>query len=314
MVLGFGKKTTAGVGCYGKLPLHGDYVSHQGESPEARRLTTWLDDGYRLTGGRDDQTAPETRFLLHGRKKGAIFGMLWPSIDHSGTRRFPFSLFAELPGKALASAGAGIPLALSPTWTSMRDAYEALRGAATPDAIRAALSQIQVFGVPEDLEEVRAKFSLGAMAAPVADRTRAVYVDVLRLTGALGPGRKGTAPEFAVRIPLTTVADPEVETTAWLSILSRRLLAPDLSAECHVFFRPRGQGEAGELFAIHRELRPEDLGFILTPTDQYLYGNLLGEAHDLSAGGAAADWVLSRAGPGKTLRDLVELDPEGFPG
>ena len=36
----------------------------------------------------------------------------------------------------------------------------------------------------------------------------------------------------------------------------------------------------GELVLIHRDLKPEDLGFILSPTEDYPFGNVLGAPSD----------------------------------
>ena len=146
MVLGIGRKAQEGVGCYGKLPHHGDYVSHQSDGAEAQRLTAWLDGGYRLTGGGDDPEAAETWFLLRGQKKAAIFGSMCPSGDASNTRRFPFTLFAEASTKGLAALEHHVTIGLAPTWRAMSGAFTDLRETTTIDGVRERLQGIAVAG------------------------------------------------------------------------------------------------------------------------------------------------------------------------
>jgi len=56
---------------------------------------------------------------------------------------------------------------------------------------------------------------------------------------------------------------------------------------------------------IHRELRSEDLGFVLTPTEDYPYGNLLGnDANDPAAAEFAAS-IETPEGAEFTLADLL---------
>ena len=118
MVLGFGKKDPGGLGCYGKLPSQGDYISHQVDG-EARHLTEWLDNGYRLDGAKDELEGESTKFLLAPGGRRSLAGTIWPSADASGTRRFPFSMFTEVRARHVAPLGSRIPLALNPLWREM---------------------------------------------------------------------------------------------------------------------------------------------------------------------------------------------------
>jgi len=104
-----------------------------------------------------------------------------------------------------------------------------------------------------------------------------VLFDAVRLTKALaGRGKKGEAPMFAVHLPLRTGYPTAVEGCAWIDLFARRFSAPAMPQESHLFLRPPASGRPGELALIHRELRPEDLEFVLSPTEDYPYGNVLG--------------------------------------
>jgi len=112
-------------------------------------------------------------------------------------------------------------------------------------------------------------------------------------------------PNFAVRIPLRTEFAPSAESVAWLEILGVRLGSPSLASECHIFVRAARGSVPGELVVIHRELRPDDLGFVLTPSDDYPYGNYLGEEAEDRAAAEFVAAIESPAGTVFTLSDLV---------
>ena len=306
MVLGFGKKGPSGVGCYGKLPLHGDYVSHQNDGAEARVLSAWLDDGYRLAGGRDDIEAAELKFYHPGKR--AIFGGIWPSRDASGTRRFPFSLFATTNGRELADLGALAPLGLAPGWKHMAEALPAIREESTPDGVQGLVSAIPVPELAEP-EAVRAEFVAAAKGPVEIGSALEIHVDLTRLAAALSGGKKGEFPSFAARIPLVTEAPALLESAAWLTLLARHTGSEELPGQCHLFIRPSGPRGNGDLFVFHRELRPEDLGFMLAPDEEYPYANQLGLEPDEDAYEDLADKLLEKAGEaGACLMDLVELE------
>jgi len=303
MVLGFLKKGPGSVGCYGKLPLHGDYISHANDGQEARILSHWLDKGYRLTPGRDNPDAAEVGFLIQSRKR-TLIGVLWPSGDASGTRRFPFTLFATMPAKPLAHCGDLVTVGIAPTIVEMARSFPGIREAAAIDQIQAILARIPVPAEPQ-AEEVRSEFGREAARTLSAEAAMPVLFEVRRFTQALGGGKKGDAPHFAVRIPLRTEFAPSLEAAAWLTILSHRLGDPGLTARSHLFIRRAKASADGEMFVIHRDLKPDDLGFVLIPTDEYPYGNVLGaDGEDPDASEFVAA-LSGKAAGGFTLSDLV---------
>jgi type VI secretion system ImpM family protein len=308
MVLGFLKRASGGVGCYGKLPLHGDYVSHANDGPEARFLSAWLDQGYRLTPGRDNPDAAELGYLVRSRRK-ALVGVLWPSGDASGTRRFPFAMFATVATRALAGLGELVTVGIAPTIVELAKAFPGIREAAAVDQIHSILSKIQVPPLPE-ADEVRKEFGRESANPLSAKSARPVLFEVLRFADALGGGRKGEAPSFAVRLPLRTEYPASLETAAWLSVLGHRLGDPGLPTNCHLFVR-RSKGVVdGEMFVIHRDLKPEDLGFVLSPTEDYPYGNVLALGEDDPDAAEFVAGLETRFPEGFTLADLVSVGRE----
>jgi len=303
MVLGFMKRGPGSVGCYGKLPRHGDYVSHASDGPEARFLSSWFDKGYLLTPGRDNPDAAEVGFLVRGRKRGLV-GVFWPSGDASGTRRFPFALFAPMPTKTLAQCGDLVTVGIAPAVVEMARAFPGIREAAGIDQIHGLLSRIPI-STPPSVADIRSEFGREAGRSLSAAAAMPVLFEVLRFAAALGGGNRGEAPNFAVRIPLRTEYAPSAESAAWLSILSERLGDSGMTARSHLFIR-RAKGSAeGEMFVVHRDLKHDDLGFVLIPSDEYPYGNILGnEGEDPDVAAFVAE-LTGKVSGNFTLSDLV---------
>ena len=152
-----------------------------------------------------------------------------------------------------------------------------------------------------------------ALAACVAGLLLSAGVQAAELegfqAGAYCPlPEKGEVPQFAVRIPLAIGYAPEVEAVAWLRFLSKGLRSPELPFESHLFLRPMRGDRPAEMFLFHRELKDTDLGFLLSPTDDYPYANVLGDASEDPAAESFAEWYAEATGPTATLNDLLEVN------
>jgi type VI secretion system ImpM family protein len=311
MLLGLGSKPREGAGCYGKLPGFGDYVSYQCDGAEARRLTAWLDEGYRRTGGQDDPDAADTVFVLPARKKASLYGVLWPSADSSGTRRFPFALFAEARARALGEAGPLMTMGILDGLSAMKAAWASLSSCDNIERVGHLVADIALSPVP-DPQGCQGLFDNLSSGARLTPATVGALFDVTRLTAHLSDGSKGKAPPFALRLPLTTDAPGEVEAAAWLTVLSQQFSMPRLATETAIFIRAgKGDGE-GDLFLLHRELKVEDLGFVLSPSDAYPYANMLGVEVSEEEVAPFSAWLCSLVGTEATLSDLRGLDLSGF--
>jgi hypothetical protein len=84
---------------YGKLPLAKDYLRVGCGDGAGRDLREWLDRTFGT--GREELVLHEPlRFLGQGAKD-PLQGILWPSSDVGGLRKFPFTLFVERRRKAV---------------------------------------------------------------------------------------------------------------------------------------------------------------------------------------------------------------------
>lgn len=96
--------------CLGKVPTHGDFVSHRASTPTMRSFDRWIREG--LYHARQHQgpnwestydEAPTMRFLFWGQGRdtpNALLGVLRSSRDEGG-RTYPFVVTCEVPKHAL---------------------------------------------------------------------------------------------------------------------------------------------------------------------------------------------------------------------
>lgn len=101
---------TRAASCLGKIPTHGDFVSHRASTPTMRTFDEWVRKGLYQARQRSDSQwkeaydmAPTTHFLFCARDEQApnvLLGVLRPSRDCTG-RIYPFIVTCELPKRLL---------------------------------------------------------------------------------------------------------------------------------------------------------------------------------------------------------------------
>lgn len=94
---------TLAAACVGKLPTHGDFVSHRAGTPAMRAFDEWVQKGLYRARQRDGSwedrfhEAPPMDFVFTPRKtSNLLLGVLQPSRDRSG-RAYPFTVACEIP-------------------------------------------------------------------------------------------------------------------------------------------------------------------------------------------------------------------------
>jgi hypothetical protein len=189
----------------------------------------------------------------------------------------------------------------------MADAMAEIREEGRVDAIQGRLATVRIPEFPEP-KEMRPRFASLADEATIDPGVFDVLFDVLRLTSALAPGRRGDVPAFAIRTDLRGGCEPELEVSLWLTLLAKGIGENALPGQSHVFFRPPREERPGELFVYHRELKPEDLGYVLSPVPDYPYVNSLGTHSGLEEAGKFREWCEKTFGESPTVRQLVEAD------
>lgn len=87
-------------GCFGKLPIYGDFIRYHAGGVEAGEFDLWLQTGLEFAKRRNEvnwpaaySQAPSYHFLFHAQSpERFLVGILQPSRDQSG-REFPFAAF-----------------------------------------------------------------------------------------------------------------------------------------------------------------------------------------------------------------------------
>lgn len=131
--------TTFPAGCYGKLPIFGDFLRHNWSGPEVQALDQWFQEGIYLgkqTLGAAWDAAydqmPPTRFLF--RPAGAarcLVGVAVAGKDQVG-RKYPFTIFLTVDAAAFERDAAMIPMTFEPFFNAAQEL--ALKGWIGKDA------------------------------------------------------------------------------------------------------------------------------------------------------------------------------------
>ena len=104
--------------CFGKLPIHGDFIRHQVPAAEIEIFDQWIQGGLLSarsavgTGWEQEfDSIPPSRFLYNAPQTGRVMaGVFTASQDRTG-RRFPFLVFTLLDPRTL-----GTNVTLLPTY------------------------------------------------------------------------------------------------------------------------------------------------------------------------------------------------------
>jgi type VI secretion system protein ImpM len=247
-------------GCYGKLPLHGDFIRHHVPGSEVGLLDEWIQAGIvssrQALGASWDglfDAAPPQRFLFQAAPGGRVLaGVVGPSHDKPG-RRFPFLIFAAADPREAGLEPTLVPAACS---AFLEGAEAAARSAGSGGDLKAFLARVDALPGGVDAEAVR-KAVQGAWAAGAGQalwqklfgspQDPRKYLLVHNLVETL---RSGAVPRYVLRLP--GVSD-EGDVSFWLDLgrrLSRRPGLPTLA-----MWRRGGEGGQGGLTLLYDALK-----------------------------------------------------------
>lgn len=134
-------------GCFGKLPIFGDFIRHNAGGPEMQALDHALEEGiykasqvFGASWSEEFDRAPPRRFIFAPPETdGFLAGVMAPGKDKVG-RRYPFTIFLQVEKGSLGDDAARLPVALE----GFLDAAEDL-------AVR-GWSDLDVKGLAEKIE------------------------------------------------------------------------------------------------------------------------------------------------------------------
>ena len=257
------------VGCFGKMPVHADFIKHNVSTREVVALDGWIHDGVMLMSRKfgDDwkqvlESLPRYRFVwTGGEDERTLAGMILPGRDKSG-RHYPFVVFAAMDYPEFKEMQAVVPLARA-------DFFEALEQVTARNWEGAHLgvltSTLDVAG--QLCGEVCRRDLLDAEMSLLGDirmgefwneilpgagtETRAAFVRTLVSALHTVARRTPQRVHWGMRLPLPSRAEPSPYVVFWVqlceTILSGRRwhgqyfwneAAPGFPPRVTVFFRP----------------------------------------------------------------------------
>ncbi|CAG0943023.1 hypothetical protein ANRL1_01175 [Anaerolineae bacterium] len=215
------------VGCYGKLPIHGDFIRYNVGAAEISVLDRWFQEGLftgqKALGGLFSDVfdhAPASRFIFNMQSIGrVIVGVMMPSCDKTG-RQFPFLVLTGAPIKEF---GAEVSL-LPGIFENFFERSHAVMKDWIGKDLKTFVDKVGQLGFMLDVRtEARkvadkcAKLKVQTLFAETFGSAADVrkYMLVQNLADVIKPN---VAPKFAVRFPNTPGA---AEAACWLEALQK---------------------------------------------------------------------------------------------
>lgn len=209
--------------CFGKLPLHGDFIRHQA-SPELLELDRWIQAGVGVARARPDwatswPATPPLRFLRHAPGARLLAGVMVPSRDSAG-RDYPFTVACALDGKELRRQPELAALACEPFFAAAEElARRQWPAGATYRDVQAALERLagdlDLRAAERRLAQVQAETTLQRLLSEELgawDERRFLLLG--NSASLLGPRSK---PRFALALP---AGGEPARTALWLALVT----------------------------------------------------------------------------------------------
>lgn len=141
------ERDTFPLGCYGKLPFWPEYLKENVSFPSSRKLVAWIHEGRSEASlaasqedpGQAEPPAERARVRILYGEPGAteiVAGVIRPSADQGGLRKFPFVVLTHLPRRLFAGSYPLLPLALAPVWEALDEAWDRLASVASKEAFQ----------------------------------------------------------------------------------------------------------------------------------------------------------------------------------
>ena len=254
------------LGAYGKLPCSPEFLRHACYEGTAKLYRSWIDEGHDWLSQQHDarEVGDHAIALRSGQAPSeSLIGIWQPSGDATGTRRFPFTLFARVcddgPTKASDFAHA------SRLWSALRQQARGIAEANSADEFYQLAQNAHV--ELENSETPQERFDVQSAAAwieslyPDRDSTgaRRQWARGLWYLRSLAPAIRANkrAPLLeAYRVPLARSTSSRAQLEWWLRLL--RSLGQPLADMPTVVVSESPQ----RLHFFWRELTAEDWGFV----------------------------------------------------
>ena len=220
--------TTFPAGCFGKLPIHGDFIRHPSTLPAMEALDEWFQEGIvaareSIGSGWQDafDAAPPRHFVFHA-DGFTLVGVVVPGRDKVG-RRYPFFIFTGADTTLFGAQVANAAAFFADFFDRARDAaLHAWKDADLPTF----LSRIDALAYPVDLDVASSRsdtylsgktldsFWSSLFGAPDDPRKFLFLYNLLQVLQQSGTDRMG----LALRFPAVQSA---YEVSAWMTLVQQ---------------------------------------------------------------------------------------------
>ena len=254
----FFREEILAVEAYGKLPLAKDYLRVGCAEGAPALWRKWLDAGFSSgSAGHFPALSGPLRFATGSVWGEPLVGLLWPSSDAGGLRKFPLTLLVERRAKpARTDAAAGFPVART-LWSELEALKRAGESRADGAGFLAALR-----GREFDLQALAPargeRFDFGSFEAALAALDGGLE-GILRRLAEL----RRSGPRTLLRLPLAANLDHVEQAHGWLSLCTDLGLLHGVDAPAAYFpAEPAPEGLPGALVLATRPFQPSDVAWL----------------------------------------------------
>jgi type VI secretion system ImpM family protein len=218
--------------CFGKLPFWREYLEVGIGHPTARALKEWMLRGKQESamdqaeeGYRDVPVESRLRILfgVDGSRE-LLAGVLRPSRD-AGGRHYPFVLFTHFPRRLYGRHFSLLPLALTPVWRALDDAWDALAESTDREGFQEALDSLELPALAAakvargDFQGREGESADELFAAPAASRAELTR----SLPGLLERLPRSGADGLSVQLPVNREVDEACfDASFWIELINRQ--------------------------------------------------------------------------------------------
>lgn len=270
------------VGCFGKLPIHGDFIRHNVQCAEAAAFENWVQEGVSLVTRKHPETWPEIyrnfpplNFVLVGEaQQRTLVGALVASQDRSG-RPYPFSVLLASDDDLLREMQPLVPYIFQ---NFFQETAEIVTAKWSHEPLTRLISRVDGISRRDtgltrrqlcDSQIVLLRdISLGqywqsafaGAEAPTPEQLFSTLIDTLKTVLRRGPSRIS----WGLRLPLSESAEPRLQVMFWLQLLDAML--GQCPWRAHYFWNGAGPQHPARLTVFFRPLPGSFLLQLLNPT------------------------------------------------
>ncbi len=259
-------RENAPIQLYGKLPLAKDYLRISCGEGTGRVLREWLDAGFGAAQSVEDQLVlGEPLRFVGGGEEDPVQGLLWPSGDSGGHRKFPFTLFVTRRAKALEADLGGELGESEGLWTQLAEVREECAefedGSRMLSALRRRKLEVPADGVPL----TRVDYRTWLQGCWPAEESAGLFEVMSELEQLVSARYRGP-----LRLPVVRDLPMRDQVLGWLSLLGTLKALPGQSMPW-MFFPHRSmarQRGRSFLLIVGGPLHADHAAWLLPPTER----------------------------------------------